>query len=107
MDCKEFEQLIPAFINQELNYKTLMRFNDHIDSCSECREELTIQILVTEGMARLEEGNSFDLQMELDKRLVEARKKVRFHKSFLYVGIVLEILAMLAIAGIVIWILLL
>lgn len=106
MDCKEFERLMPDFIHRELDYKTLKAFREHIQSCDECKEELTIQILVTEGMNRLEEGNAFDLQGELDKRLLEAQRKVKFHRGFIYIGIVLEILAMLAIAGIVLWIIL-
>ena len=104
MDCKEFEKLIPGFISQELDYKTLKRFQEHIDECPGCKEELVIQFLVTEGLARLEDGGAFDLQGELDRRMEEARRKIRFHNSFLYVGIVIEVLAMLAIALIVFWI---
>lgn len=104
MDCKEFEKLIPGFINQELDYKTLKRFQEHIDCCPSCKEELVIQFLVTEGLARLEDGGAFDLQGELDRRMEEAQRKIRFHNSFLYVGIVMEVIAMLAIAAVVFWI---
>lgn len=104
MDCKEFERLIPGFIKQEMDFKTLKKFKEHLDICENCKEELVIQFLVIEGMARLEEGNAFDLQKELDRRMYEAERKVRFHSSFLYMGIFLEALAMLAIAGVVLWI---
>jgi hypothetical protein len=106
MECKECRKLIPLFISKEIDYKHLKTFIDHIDSCPDCREELTIQILVTEGLNRLEEGDAFDLQNELTIRLEEARHKLKFHKTFLSVGIIFEIVAMLAIIGIVIWILL-
>jgi len=104
MNCKEFERLISGFMDNKLDYRTLIAFREHIEACPDCKEELVIQILVTEGMARLEEGNAFDLQKELDKRLLEAQRKVRFHSGFVYVGMVLEFLAMLAIAAIVLWI---
>jgi hypothetical protein len=106
MECKECRKWITTFISKEIDYKHLKLFLDHIESCPDCKEELTIQILVTEGLNRLEEGDAFDLQDELGKRLEEARHKLKFHKTFLTVGIILEILAMLAIAGVVIWILL-
>lgn len=104
MDCKEFEKRIPDFISQKLDFRTLKEFQEHLESCENCKEELVIQFLVTEGMARLEEGNAFDLQMELDKRIYEAEKKVRFHSSFIYFGAILEVLSMLAVVGVVLWI---
>jgi hypothetical protein len=106
MECKECKKWIPSFISKEIDYKHLKSFLDHIDSCPDCREELTIQILVTEGLNRLEEGDAFDLANELTIRMSEARHKLKFHKTFLSLGIILEILAMLAIVGVVIWILL-
>ena len=64
MTCKETEKLIPAFLQDELDTEELREFMEHIEECGECREELTIPFLVTEGMARLEEGNVFALQNE-------------------------------------------
>lgn len=104
MDCKEFEHLITDYIDRKLDYRQLKAFEEHMESCENCKEELTIQFLVTEGMARLEDGSAFDLQKELKMRLEESKKKVRFHKTFLDVGFVLEIIAVLLIAGIVLWI---
>ena len=49
--------------------------------CPGCKEELVIQFLVTEGMQRLEDGDAFDLQRELELRLAEAKRKVRFHSD--------------------------
>lgn len=105
MDCREFERLIPDFINQRLDFRTLQSFQAHINQCENCKEELVIQFLITEGLVRLEEGSAFDLQKELDKRLEEAQRRIKFHNSFLYVGVFFEAIAMLAIVGIVMWIL--
>ncbi|MBE5868516.1 MAG: zf-HC2 domain-containing protein [Lachnospiraceae bacterium] len=98
MDCKEFEKLIPAFIKRKLGYRQLRRFMEHALSCGECKEELTIQFLVSEGMARLEEGGAFDLQKEMALRMQEAGNKIRVHNAVRYVGIMSLILVVLALA---------
>ena len=106
MDCKEFEKLIPDFISDKLNYRTLKTFCQHIDYCEDCREELNIQFLVTESLHRLEDGKAFDLQRELNQRLEHSRKSVRLQDMFMRMGIVLEIAAVGLLAGCILWILL-
>ena len=54
MNCKEFESHIPAFIDKTLDYKTMEEFREHYESCSECREELSIQFLVRVGVQHLD-----------------------------------------------------
>ena len=81
MTCKETEKLIPAFLQDELDTEELREFMEHIEECGECREELTIQFLVTEGMARLEEGNVFDLQNELRYCMEEAGRVLKRRES--------------------------
>lgn len=105
MNCKEFEKRIPEFISRKLDYLSLKRFSEHMEKCGNCKEELVIQFLVTEGIHRLEDGSAFDLQSELEQRLAEARRKLRFHGRVLRFGIALEILAAAMLAGIVIWVL--
>lgn len=106
MECKEFERLIPGFISRKLDYPTLKRFYVHRDRCAECREELAIQFLVTEGMHRLEDGSAFDLQFELEQRLEETKRKISFHSAFLYLGIAMEVVASCLLIGVFVWILL-
>lgn len=105
-ECKDFEKLIPEFIAKKMDYPTLKRFYEHVQHCPDCREELDIQFLVQEGMQRLEEGSAFDLQSELKQCMEEAAKSIRYHSAFLYLGIVMEIVAVGLLIGIVIWILL-
>lgn len=105
MDCKEFEKLIPDFIEKKMDFLTLSQFNRHRLECPECMEELTIRFLVTEGMQRLEEGDAFDLQKELHQHLEEAEMKVKFHNRFLRVGEVLEIVGIIVIFCAVVWVL--
>ena len=105
LDCKDFENLIPGFIEGKLNYQTLKDFCRHVEHCEECREELNIQFLVIESLRRLEDGRAFDLQRELGHRLEEARKRVRIQDTFLRIGIVLEVAAVGLLASCILWIL--
>lgn len=106
MDCKEFERLIPAFLDRKLDVQTLEQFNRHRKECDDCREELVIRFLVTEGIQRLEEGDAFDLQKELQQYYDEAERRVRIHRRFLRIGESLEAAALAVIAGVVLWMIL-
>ena len=104
MNCKEFEKNIPDFISGKLDFLTLQEFGEHMEKCPGCKEELVIQFLVTEGMQRLEDGDAFDLQKELEVRLLEARRKMKFHMAFMKTGAVLEVLAVIFLMGFLGWI---
>ena len=71
MDCKNIEKLIPKFLKDECTPKEEALILAHIKECVECKEELTIEFLLAEGLNRLESGESFDLNAELEKRLNE------------------------------------
>lgn len=103
MECKNFEHLIPDFVGRKMDFRTLKEFCSHMEVCEECKEELVIQFLVTEGMQRLEDGDAFDLQNELQIRLNEAELSLRRHKKWRKLFIGLGIMAILAVVGIVLW----
>ena len=105
MDCKEFEKMIPLFINQKMDFLTTGKFCEHMKKCPGCSEELEIQFLVAEGMQRLEEGDAFDLQNELQQQLQDARRRVRFHMNFMRLGALLEVIVVLLLAGGIVWML--
>ena len=106
MKCKDVEKLIPIFIKDELNYIELEKFIDHIEECPDCMEEMSIQFLVTEGMVRLEQGSAFDLNQELRSLLEISKSRIRVHKGMQYIGIGLEIVALIAILTLILVILL-
>lgn len=81
MTCKDTEKMIPLFLEDNLDTDDLRKFMEHIEKCGECKEELTIQFLVSEGMARLESGNVFDLQNELKFRIEEAEHVLKLRES--------------------------
>ncbi len=84
MTCKEIEKMIPLFLKDDLDTDDLRDFLEHINSCEECREELTIQFLVLVGMERLEAGSVFDLQTELKLRMEEAEHALKRRKRMKY-----------------------
>lgn len=107
MDCKQFEHLISDFIQQEMDYRTLSKFINHIENCPKCKEELVIQFLITEGMVRLEEGSAFDLNKELELRIQESTRKIKSHNRFVGLSILLELSIIFAIVAVIVWILVL
>ena len=106
MTCKDAEKLIPIFIKDELNYIELEKFIDHIEECPDCMEDMSIQFLVTEGMVRLEQGSAFDLNQELRNLLELSKAHIRVHRGMQYIGIGLEIVALIAILVVILVILL-
>ena len=90
MNCKEAEKKIPSFLQEELGGSELEEFLEHVENCPECEEELTIQLLVTEGLERLETGNNFNLQDALFIKLSGDEHHVRVHRTLLYTLYCLE-----------------
>lgn len=105
MDCKEFERKIPEFIGHKMDYFSLKDFYEHMQSCPDCKEELTIQFLVTDGLHKLETSESFDLQREWDERMTEAQKKLKRGENILQTGFWAEVIAIGVIVGIVLFLL--
>lgn len=102
MNCKEVNKLIPLFWENEINGKELKEFMNHIMSCPECKEELSIQFLVMEGVASLENGSTFDLQKELDRHIEAALRKMKMRKWLHIIVYGIEISTIVAIITIII-----
>ena len=75
--------MIPAYLNDELDAGELKEFLDHIDKCGECREELAIQFLITEGLNSLSTGDSYDLKLAMDDRVSKSRRQIKLHDRLL------------------------
>ena len=90
MNCKEAEKKIPSFLQDDLDGSKLEEFVEHVESCPECKEELSIQFLVAEGLERLEEGNNFNLQKELLMKLEGAEHRIAVHRMLWYILMCLE-----------------
>lgn len=106
MTCKEFEKLIPDFVAKKLDYLTLKEFYAHMQSCEECKEELTINFLVTDGLQKLEEGDDYDLRKEWGDRVEDTKRRLNRNEAILQLGFWIEIVAVGIITGVAIWLLL-
>lgn len=69
-----------------MDYGTMDEFGKHMENCPECKEELSIRFLVTEGMKHLEDGGEFNLQKELDRRLDENSRNLQRHSAMIASG---------------------
>ena len=90
MNCIETEKMIPAYLQDELEGKELDLFMEHIENCPECKEELSIQFLVSEGMEQLEAGNNFNLQKALQAKLASGLHEVKVWRVLRHTLICME-----------------
>lgn len=96
MDCKEVQKCIRLFFADELDIGEAKKFVDHVCSCKDCMEELTIEYLLSEGMSRLENADDIDVERELEERLNRVLSRKRMH-SQLKTGLFLVILILICI----------
>ena len=96
MDCKETERMIPLFLEDNLDNQEMQEFLIHVNSCEDCREELTIQFLISVGLKRLEDGNTFNLAGELEQKLRDAGHKMKVRSSLQWSALVLQVLVVIA-----------
>ncbi len=89
--------MITAFLAGELKHRELKQFLTHIEDCSECMEELTIQYLVMTGARLLEEGKSVDLGKELERLTSSAYSRVRKREILTALSYCLELISILAV----------
>ncbi len=75
MDCKEVQSLLSKFIDGTCTREQTKEMREHILNCPDCREELTIQFLVQEGMARVDRDEDFNLDQEIDQFLSPKRSR--------------------------------
>ena len=69
-----------------------------MQECESCKEELRIQYIISEGTIRLEEGDSFDLNKELEIKLEKTKKKL---KSQHIANIIIYVMEAVAIAAVI------
>ena len=105
MTCKEAEQMVMPYINDELTRdRELEAFLDHVYSCRSCYEELEIYYTLYAGLAQLdsdEDGNQ-DMHNLLEEALYASDQRVRGRKLFNIYYALSQALAMAALAAIIV-----
>ena len=93
---KQFEKQIPLFLEDRLANRALEAFLRHLDSCGSCQDELSIQFLVFAGMPKLETGETFNLQKELDADIQTERGRLRRREHLGAAAFILEVITLAA-----------
>lgn len=107
---KRFDALIPDFFEDRLGVPQLSRFLNHYETCPECRDELSIQYLIHEGLAKLETGESFNLEKDLNQYIEKergrlSRRRMIGRMTFLYELLTLLVFAAAVVAYLVLYVL--
>lgn len=106
-ECKDYEKMIPLFLQKTLNTKDLEEFTIHCGRCKNCKEELAIQYYVYESLRKMDSSDAsedFDLSASLDARMKEAIQAIKSTRmarftmiSLVVVGLLLLLVATLII----------
>lgn len=86
MECKEVQKKIHKFLNDELDSNENLAFIEHIRTCPDCWEELSIEFLVITGLKRLDSAEAFDLQRELNAKIETSKENALWHKKMSRIG---------------------
>ncbi len=102
LNCSEAEHLIPNYLNDQMDNWQLEEFLDHVKTCADCREELTIQLLVKVGLQKLEESGDFNLIQEMNAQMEEAEHRLKVRNILQNISFVLQALVLIS-AVVMIW----
>jgi hypothetical protein len=95
MTCKEVQSLIITYVNDKMDIVQLEHFLEHIEHCSDCKEELEVYYTLLTGMKQLDEDRSLSSNLHLDfenklRKSEERVKRSKLHymrKRAIYVGL--------------------
>ncbi len=103
MTCKEAEQKIMPYINDELTDKQLEPFLKHIATCKNCYEELEIYYTIYAGLSQLDGKNEGqDMHNLLKEALRSSEQRVRGRFFFNLCCVISQVLAMTALTSIIV-----
>lgn len=79
MTCKEAQGLIMSYINDKLDNEELEQFLNHIESCSDCKEELEVYFTLLTGMKQLDEDKNLsgNFHIDFEKSLHKSEERIR------------------------------
>ena len=85
MNCMKAQSMITPFINNKLTLKETEEFIDHVENCSDCREELEVYYALLTAMRQLDEDKniSSNFGQELNQKLERSKERI-FHAKFTY-----------------------
>lgn len=99
LEHKQIEEEIPEFLEDRLSNERLDRFMTHLKGCASCRDELSIQYLVKEGLPRIEAGANFSLNEDLEAYVDLENRRLNRRLRLSFVAFALEAMTLLAMLG--------
>lgn len=79
VDCKKIEKRIPLYLADKLSVYETLGFLNHISECPSCKEELTIQYMVSEGIDKAEKYNEYNLLGGLQEKIALSYGRIKKH----------------------------
>ncbi len=104
MRCKEWQKMIPGFLEDTLENREMEGFIEHVQACEDCYEELEIMFMLSIGLQELNEDRniSYNFSQLLENKIVEAEirfERIRRIRSLnRLVILILHLLVMLGVA---------
>lgn len=105
INCKVIEKKIPAYLSGSLSVKETKAFVNHVQECKDCKDELTIQYMVSEGLSKAESDNEYNLLKGLEQKLSGSRQMIKKYRITLFF-VLLFVIASLALFAAVIYLIL-
>ena len=80
MICREWQKMIPGFLNDTLENQEMEGFIKHVQACEDCYEELEIMFMLSIGLQELNEDRniSYNFSQLLENKIIEA--EIRFER---------------------------
>lgn len=103
MTCKEAEQMVMPYINDELTDRELASFLAHIKGCKACYEELEIYYTLYVGLSQLDgKMENQDMHNLLKEALHASELRIRGRRIMNVCYVLSQVLAMTALTVIAI-----
>ena len=99
MKCMEFQKLIPDIINGIVPDEMLEEVLEHVETCSECYDELEINYILQYGLGDDDSAESMDYVGRLERNLNRLRRRLRYIEISKAVLSLINITAYTAVAG--------
>lgn len=106
MDCNEARRRIVPYIKQQLSMDETYLFINHVQECSECKDELEIYYIMEHGLSdeedAEEDGHILDFTQRLNQQLVSQKKDIedeRFRMGYYQLAYVVASIALIFVTG--------
>ena len=84
MNCRETQQMINRYLNNNLDEVELQAFLDHVGECPSCYEELEIYYTIEYALGYLDNGKKESVNLTRRLRVELAQKRKLLHRYHVF-----------------------